>query len=219
MKHVSTERRGTVVASGPRGSFVVDDGAVSLRCASWEPGLVTMSPRAGVGYGIDPGGGAAQRVTYRGSTCTFEAWNHERPFRPDVALAFDGRNILLAGDPSAGAGVQVAIYDARGRERGRFGNATSGSAPDGFCNVTALSPCRAGVCVLDTNCDRVHVWSRRGEHVGNVRAGELFGLTHGHWLADIEPGARGETFVALGARREPLDAEVAEGVVFLVTGL
>ncbi len=215
VSHVSVDRRGAVVASGVLGSFVVEDGVVSTRCNSGPHGYVSMSPR-GVGYGIFPGA-PVRTIAYDGDACTITPWSLATPFRSVTAIGFDRKNILLAGSMPNNGGTQVAILDDHARERARFGN-PSGTAEDGFCWVHGLSACGAGVCVIDTNCDRIHLWSARGEHVGNVRASELLGVTR-PWLSAIEPGRRGEVFIATGVRREPAAAEVSEGVLFLVRGM
>jgi hypothetical protein len=91
------------------------------------------------------------------------------------------------------------------------------TADDGFCWVHGVSACASGYCVVDTNCDRVAVWSRRGEHVGNARASELLGLRR-PWLSAITTGRRG-VFIAAASQREPQAANVSEGMLFRVAGL
>jgi len=214
VSQVSVDGRGAAVASGVLGSFVIDDGAVTARCNRGSHGYVTM-PARGPGVGIFPGS-PVRRVAYEDDSCTITPWAYAPAFRSVMAVAFDRKNMLLAGSMPNGSN-QVAIFDERGRERARFGGARA-TADDGFCWVHGLSACRAGVCVIDTNCDRIRLWSARGEHVGNARASELLGVT-GPWLSDIEPGRRGETFVAAGARRSPASEGVAEGMLFLVSGM
>nr|MBK7065862.1 hypothetical protein [Deltaproteobacteria bacterium] len=215
VSHVSVDRRGAVVASGVLGSFVIEDGAVTTRCNRGSHGYVSMSSR-GPGYGVFPGS-PVRLVEYDDGACTVTPWTYENPFRSVSAVGFDGRNILLAGSMPDRGGNQVAILDDRGRERARFGS-PSGTAADGFCWVHGLSACRAGVCAIDTNCDRIHLWTTRGVHVGNVGASELLGVSR-PWLSAIEPGRRGEVFIATGVRREPTAANVYEGVLFRVSGL
>lgn len=212
---VSVDRRGNVVASGVLGSFFIEDGQVTARCNRGPHGHVALAP-SGDGFGIFPGS-PVRRVTYDDGACEIAEWTYERPFSSVTAIAFDRRNVLLAGAMPAGGGNQVAILDARGRERARFGNAR-GVADDGFCWVHGVTACGPGVCVVDTNCDRLRVWSSRGEHVGNARASELFGVPR-PWLYAIAAGRRGELFVAAGVRREPAAASVSEGMLFRVDGL
>ncbi len=215
VSHVSVDRRGSVVASGVLGSFVIDEGTVTARCPRPSHGYVTMSPQ-GVGYGIFPGSPVRQ-VEYTADGCQVTPWTYENPFRSVTALAFDRRTLLMGGSMPGNGGNQVAVYDERGRERARFGN-PRGTEEDGFCWVHGLSACRAGVCVIDTNCDRIHLWTARGQHLGNVRASLLFGVPR-PWLSDIVAGRRGELFVATGVQRTPANESVSEGVLFLVSGM
>ena len=214
VSQVSVDGRGVAVASGVLGSFVIDDGEVTTRCNRGSHGYVTM-PARGPGVGIFPGS-PVRRIAYEDGSCTVTPWAYAPAFRSVMAVGFDRKDMLLAGSMPDGSN-QVAIFDERGRERARFGGARA-TADDGFCWVHGLSACRAGVCVIDTNCDRIRLWSARGEHVGNARASELLGVT-GPWLSDIEPGRRGETFIAAGARRSPAGEGVAEGMLFLVSGM
>jgi len=215
VSRVSFDGRGTVVASGVLGSFVVEDGTVTTRCPRPSHGYVSMMPR-GPGLGIFPGSPVRQ-VEYTAEGCTVSPWEYQNPFQSVTALAFDRRTILMGGSMPDRGGNQVAIYDDRGRERARFGN-TRATEEDGFCWIHAISTCRAGVCVIDTNCDRIHLWTRRGAHVGNVRASALFGVQR-PWLSDIAEGRRGELFVATGVSRAPAADGVSEGVLFLVQGM
>lgn len=212
---VAVDRRGNAVASGVLGSFVIEDGQVTTRCNRGPHGNVALAP-SGEGFGIFPGA-PVRRVTYDNGGCEVAEWAYERPFSSVMAIAFDRRNILLAGAMPTGGGNQVAILDAQGRERVRFGNAR-GTADDGFCWVHGLAACGPGVCAVDTNCDRLRVWSARGEHLGNARASELLGVPR-PWLYALTAGRRGELYVAAGVRREPAAANVSEGVIFRVEGL
>ena len=216
VSHVSVDAHGAVVASGVLGSFVVADGAVAQRCNRGPHGYVTMSPRAGEGLGVFPGA-PVRAVVYRDGACDITPWTYANPFQSVMAVAFDRRDIVLAGSMPNHGGNYVAVYDAAGRERARFGNEHA-TADDGFCWVHGITACASGYCVVDTNCDRVAVWSRRGEHVGNARASELLGLRR-PWLSAIVAGRHHEVFVAAGAQREPSTANVAEGALFRVSGL
>jgi alpha-tubulin suppressor-like RCC1 family protein len=215
VSRVSVDARGAVVASGVLGSFVVEDGAVSQRCNSGSHGYVTMSSRAGEGLGVFPGA-PVRSVSYGGSACEITPWAYENAFGSVMAVAFDRRDVVLAGSMPDRGGNFVAVYDAQGHERRRFGNARATEA-DGFCWVHGVTACDAGYCVVDTNCDRVAMWSRRGEHLGNARASDLLGLQR-PWLTAIVAGRR-EVFIAAGAQREPRAENVAEGVLFRVSGL
>lgn len=216
VSHVSVDPRGAVVASGVLGSFVVEDGAVAQRCNRASHGYVTMSSRAGEGLGIFPGS-PVRSVTYSDGACEVAPWTYENPFQSVMAVAFDRRDVVLAGSMPNRGGNFVAVYDAGGRERARFGNQRATEA-DGFCWVHGVTACGAGYCVVDTNCDRVAVWSRRGEHVGNASASTLLGLRR-PWLSAIAAGRRREVFIAAGAQREPQAADVSEGLLFRVSGL
>ena len=212
---VSVDRSGAAVASGIGGSYVIDDGAVALRCNPSPHGYVTMSSRAGRGLGVFPGS-PLRGVTYDDGACAVEPWTYEPPFRSVMSVAFDGRDAIVGGSVE-GSGNQVAIFDERGRERARFGGARP-TGDDGFCWVHGVTACGAGYCVVDTNCDRVSLWSRRGEHLANVRASELLGVRR-PWLAAIVAGRRREVFIAASQIREPASEDVAEGMLFLVRGL
>jgi hypothetical protein len=211
---VSVDRRGAIVASGVLGSYLLEDGAVTVRCNRPAHGYVTLSPRRGVGLGMFPGS-PLRSVTYEDGACAVEAWTYEHPFRSVMALAYDRRDVIVGGSVE-GSGNQIAIYDDRGRERARFGAARP-TADDGFCWVHGVTACGPGYCVVDTNCDRLAVWSRRGEHVGNARASTLLGLRR-PWLSAVVGGRR-ELFVAASQLREPAAERVAEGMIFRVRGL
>ncbi len=212
---VSVGGDGAVVASGVLGSFVVEDGAVSQRCNSGSHGYVTMSPRGSEGLGIFPGA-PVRSVTYRDGACDIAPWAYTPPFQSVMAMAYDRRDVVLAGSMPDRGGNFVAVFDGRGRERLRFGN-VSATQDDGFCWVHGVTACGVGYCVVDTNCDRVALWSRRGEHEGNARASELLGVRR-PWLSAITAGRR-EVFIAASAQREPQAANVAEGLLFRVSGL
>jgi hypothetical protein len=211
---VSVDRSGAIVASGVGGSYLVEDGAVTIRCNRPTHGYVTLSPRGGGGLGMFPGS-PLRSVRYDDGACTVEAWDYEHPFRSVMAVAYNRRDVIVGGSVE-GSGNQLAIYDDRGRERARFGNARA-TADDGFCWIHGVTACGPGYCVVDTNCDRLAVWSRRGEHIGNARASTLFGLRR-PWLSAVVGGRR-EIFVAASQIREPSAERVAEGMIFRVTGL
>jgi hypothetical protein len=212
---VSVDRSGAAVASGIGGSYVIDDGAVAQRCNAAPHGYVTMSARAGRGLGIFPGS-PVRSVAYEDGACEVTPWTYEPPFRSVMAVAFDRRDVIVGGSVANNGGNQLAVYDDRGRERARFGSARP-TAEDGFCWIHGVTACDAGYCVVDTNCDRVALWSRRGEHLGNARASTLLGVRR-PWLAAIVAGRR-ELFVAASQVREPVAERVAEGMIFRLTGL
>jgi hypothetical protein len=160
-------------------------------------------------------GSPLRSVTYDDGACEVEDWAYEHPFHSVMAVAFDRRDVIVGGS-AEGGGNQLAVYDERGRERARFGSARP-TADDGFCWVHGVTACAAGYCVVDTNCNRLALWSRRGEHLGNARASELLGVQR-PWLSAVVGGRR-ELFVAASQLREPAAEGVAEGMLFRVRGL
>jgi hypothetical protein len=212
--HVAAGRGDTLAVSGPRGSYLLDGGTVSVRCDRSGHGRVWLA-RSGVGYGL-LANNSMRRVEYDDGRCSIDPWTYEHPLRSIVAVAAVDENLYLAGtDPASGA-VQIRVADERGHDRGNLG-ATNTQADDGFCSVSALGGCDRGLCVLDTTCDRVRAWSRRGRHIGNATASTLLGVA-GLTLTAVAPGER-ETFIAATARREPAAASVHEGLLFAVRGL
>jgi len=70
--------------------------------------------------------------------------------------------------------------------------------------------------VLDSNYRRLTVWSSKGEFVGSADLSDLLDLSY-PWIADFHIADDGQAyFVAANDRK---DSDVAEGVIYRVSGL
>jgi hypothetical protein len=188
VSHVSVDRRGE--RGGERRARELRDrrrgGHHALQP---RPARVRVDVLAREGYGIFPGA-PVRLVEYDDGACTVAPWTYENPFSLGVAIGFDGTE-----HPPRG-------LDARRAAATRWRSSTTAAASvcasatprapptTGSAGCTGSAPAGAGVCAIDTNCDRIHLWTTRGEHVGNVGASELLGVSR-PWLSAIEPGRRG----------------------------
>ena len=126
-----------------------------------------------------------------------------------------GGTIAKEVDPN-GPTVVLAL-DATGKEKLRMGKTERGSSDDRFGWVHAIGPCKAGVCVLDSNYRRVTMWKPSGAFVAAVSLSKLFDLKY-PWIADFDRDKSGTAYFVTGQDREGAKG-VAEGMIYRVKGL
>lgn len=222
IKEISWASGKLYASSGIFDSYRLTDGAVDVTCSQRARYLV-MAPDGRSGFGTFANSPIA-RVTFSDTGCEAADWaDFQSPFNNHNVLAFLGRDIAIGGvlsEQVEGSNPRVvAVFDANGREKLRFGKTDREHTPDRFGWVHAIEACGPGICVLDSNYRRLTIWdARSGEFKGHVELKDLFDLRYA-WFPDFEitGGRRGVAYFT--AAQERGDSDVYEGLVFRVTGL
>ncbi|MFO0665095.1 MAG: hypothetical protein U0174_14170 [Polyangiaceae bacterium] len=204
------------------------DGKQVAECTGRPLGYLFVDPSGKSGIGTFANATVA-KVTLSGTTCKTEPWAFQDLSTDDKrkgvltnaqAVGFVGGTIFLGGKLAKSADPNesnvVLALDASGKEKARLGKTDKDySSKDRFGWVHAISPCKAGVCVLDSNYRRVTAWKTDGKFVDSVDLSALFNLKY-PWIADFDRN-KTHTYFVTGQDREVKG--VAEGNIYRVTGL
>lgn len=228
---LSTDSAGNLWATnGVFASYKLDkNGKQTAKCEGRPLGYLFVHPSGKTGIGTFANATTA-KVTLDGAGCKTEPWafqdlsddaKRKGPLANAQAVGFVGDTIFLGGvlskkeDP--GGNTVVLAVDAAGKEKLRMGRIDKEySQKDRFGWVHAITPCKQGVCVLDSNYRRLTAWKvADGKFVGDVDLQKLFGLKY-PWVADLDRNKTHTYFVA-GQDRD--GSHVGEGNIYRVTGL
>lgn len=206
------------------------DGKESGKCDGKPLGYLFAHPNGKLAIGTFANSTVAKVALAADGTCKTEPWaftdlsqaaKRKGPLSNAQAVGFVGDTIFMGGtlakevDPN-GPNVILAL-DASGKEKFRMGNTARGATDDRFGWVHAIAPCKAGVCVLDSNYRRVTLWKSAGAFVASVDLSKLFDLKY-PWIADFDRDKAGATYFVTGQDREGAKG-VAQGTVYRVKGL
>jgi hypothetical protein len=142
------------------------------------------------------------------------------------AVAFLDDLILIGGsvkaNPDDNGSELVLAFDQDGKEQFRVGSTADSIEDSTHCWVHGVSGCANGICVLDSNCRKMVVWTAKGEFVGQVKLTTLFGLDY-PWYGDFQV-VGDVTYVAAGDTRnlaadENKSSDVVQGFIYRVHGL
>ncbi|MBI5502866.1 MAG: hypothetical protein HY907_21655 [Deltaproteobacteria bacterium] len=199
-------------------AYRLTDGAVDYKCEADPSGYIVPFPDGTMGVNYWSHADVA-KIAFTDTGCTAEKWAVESPIEMLQSAAFMGDLALLGGsvkvEGTDKSNNLVLAFNREGKEQFRFGS-TAESIEDGtLCWVHGISACAGGICVLDSNCRKMVVWSDKGEFVGKVNLSALFGLDY-PWYPDFQ--VVGDVmYVGAGQAREVRD--VAQGFVYRVRGL
>ena len=199
-------------------AYRLTDGAVDYKCEADPSGYIVPSPDGTMGINYWSHADVA-KIAFTDTGCTAEKWNVESPIDMLQSAAFMGDLVLLGGSVKSEASPNgnnlVLAFNKEGKEQFRIGS-TADSIEDGtFCWVHGISACPGGICVLDSNCRKMVVWTDKGEFVGKVDLSALFGLDY-PWYPDFQ--VVGDVmYVGAGQAREVSD--VSQGFIYRVRGL
>ncbi len=128
-------------------------------------------------------------------------------------------DILPFGDGFAVIGSQVSatkigLTSADGKVKALIGEA---DADKQICSLNSIVPCSQGVCVVDSNCRSLRVWSTDGKWVGVGKLGAMAGLRY-PWPVGF---AVGKDVAYMSMTHSPTDDKdkSSYGFVVRVTGL
>jgi hypothetical protein len=227
---LSTDSAGNLWATnGVFASYKVDKAGKQVgKCEGRPLGYLHVHPSGKSGIGTFANATVA-KVTLDGAGCKTEPWafqdlsddaKRKGPLTNAQAVGFVGDTVFMGGvlskkeDPN-GSTVVLAL-DAAGKEKARLGKIDKDySTKDRFGWVHAISPCKQGVCVLDSNYRRLTAWKTDGKFVADLDLSKLFGLKY-PWIADFDRNKTHTYFVA-GQDRD--GTRVGEGNIYRVTGL
>ncbi len=227
INHLSSDSSGRIMASnGIFAAYAVKDGKQEFECKTG--GHIELHPSGK--WGIAPWVNATVKmVSFEGNTCKVEEWvlkdlgNDKKrvgPLKNVNTAGILGDTILLGGIPVekvANREVrQVFAYDKAGKELFRFGSTDKTSGSDVFGWIHALSPCKAGICALDSNYRQISLWKKDGTHIGAIKLSALFDLKY-PWIADMSFAKDGTAYFVTGQSRD--GTKVAEGNIYAVKGL
>ncbi len=227
INYLSKDDTGRIMASnGVHAAYSVINGIQKFECTTG--GYVELSPTGR--WGVAPWVNAdVKLVSFADDSCTTEPWvlknlgddaTREGIFDSVNTAGFLANTVLVGGSVAEAVDEdgprQVALYTRDGREQARFGGSQETGSEQNFGWLHALSPCRAGICALDSNYRRLTQWSDKGDFVGALDLSALFDLKY-PWIADFDIAPDGAAFFLTGQKRE--DSDVAEGLVFRVEGI
>lgn len=210
--------------------FMSKDGEVVHTCT--ERGIGHIEPHDSGKWGIGSWVNADVKMIELGKdTCKPEPWvltdlnkdgSRKGPFKNVNSVGIIGSDIYVGGVMAEKVNNreprQVVIYDKKGKEKGKFGNAEKVSGDEVFGWVHGIEGCKAGVCVLDSNYRRVSMWKKDGKFVGAVDLKKLFDLSY-PWMNDFSVAKDGKAYFVTANDREPRKSGVAQGFVYVVEGL
>ncbi len=198
------------------------DLTVDYKCAPSPGGYMVAHQSGKWGYGHFVNA-TMSKVTFdeancKGAASFLDPQKKAGPFSMINAVALNGDTALIGGVLADGGKHVVAAFDKAGKEKFRIGNTSAAIVPeDGFGWVNAVSLCKLGICVLDSNFQGINTWSADGKkHISRISLKEVTGLTGHGWYNDLAVSKNG-TFLAVTHAREV--KQVNEGLVYRLTGL
>ncbi len=197
------------------------DFTYDYKCAPRMSGYLVPHASGKWGYGHFVGS-AMSKIDFdttgcKGDTSFIDPQKKAGPFAMIHTVAFNGDAVLIGGSLSDGGKHVVVEFDKAGKEKFRIGNTTAAVSPeDGFGWVHAISMCKLGLCVLDSNYRSIGVWTADGKkHLTRVSLKEITGLDYG-WYSDFVVSKAG-TFILAGQTRAV--KEVSEGLIYRLSGI
>ncbi len=224
---LSRDSLGRVMASnGIFDAYAIADGQLAFKCDT--RGYVELHSSGD--WGISTWVNSTTRlVEIKDQSCSSKEWvlkdlgddeKRQGIFSNVNTTAFLGDTILVGGIVAKSIDPDepriVVAYDRGGRELFRFGDDDTISPDAVFGWIHALSPCKPGICALDSNYRRFSLWSERGRFLGSADLGDLLGLDY-PWIADFDMSTDGGAYLLVAQDRE--GGEVAQGLIYRVEGL
>ncbi len=196
------------------------DFTVDYKCTPRPGGYMVVHPSGKYAFGHFVNGAVA-KIDFDATSCKstevdfINPAKNAGPFKMIDAMAFFGDLLLVGG--SAGDTKQVFAFDKAGKEKFHFGSTSkTGASDDAFGWIHAITPCKPGICVLDSNYRRISVWDKEGKkHLTNVPLKDVLGLNYA-WIPDMYV-AKDATYLLADQVRE--DGKVYEGLVYRLSGL
>ena len=199
-------------------NYVMNEGTVAYPCETDPNGYIVPSPDGTMGINYWSHADAA-KITFSDTECKSEKWAVESPIEMLHSAAFLGDLVLLGGsvkvEGTDKSNNLVLAFNKDGKEQFRIGSTAENIADDTFCWVHGITACPSGICVLDSNCRKMVVYSDKGELTGKIDLSALFGLDY-PWYPDFQM-VGDVLYVGAGQAREVSD--VAQGFIYRVHGL
>ncbi len=229
VKSLSKDSAGDLLASnGIFESYYISGGKLKYECKARGQGYIAMHPSGK--WGLGPFANATvNKLKFGDSACESEPWvlqdlsqegKRKGPFNNVNTIGFVGDLVLVGGilpksaDPNES---RVVIgMDAAGKEKFRFGSTDKSFGEQKFGWIHAIGPCKAGICVVDSNMRQLSAWTKDGRFVGSAKLSDAFGLKY-PWISSFSVTKDGTGYFAAGQSRE--NAKVAEGLVYRVKTL
>lgn len=229
VKSLSKDNAGNLLASnGIFESYYISGGKLKYECKARGQGYIAMHPGGKWGLGSFANA-TVNKLTFGDSACESEPWvlqdlsqegKRKGPFGNVNTIGFVGDLVLVGGILPKSADPNeprlVIGMDAAGKEKFRFGSTDKSFDEKKFGWVHAIGPCKAGICVVDSNMRRLSAWKKDGSFVGSAKLSEAFGLKY-PWIASFSVTKDGTGYFTAGQSREK--AKVAEGLVYRVKNL
>jgi len=199
-------------------NYVMNEGTVAYKCETDPNGYIVPFQDGTMGINYWSHADAA-KITFSDTECKSEKWAVESPIEMLHSAAFLGDLVLLGGsvkvEGTDKSNNLVLAFNKDGKEQFRIGSTAENIADDTFCWVHGITACPSGICVLDSNCRKMVVYSDKGELTGKIDLSALFGLDY-PWYPDFQM-VGDVLYVGAGQAREVSD--VAQGFIYRVHGL
>lgn len=229
LKTLSKDDKGNLVASnGIFESYMISDGKLKYECKARGQGYIALHPSGKWGLGSFANA-TVNKLTFGDSACESEPWalqdlsqeaKRKGPLGNVNTIGFVGDLVMVGGivpkskDPNESR-VVIAM-DANGKEKFRFGKTDKTFDEQKFGWVHAIGPCKAGICVVDSNFRRLSAWKKDGSFFGAVKLSDAFDLKY-PWVPTFSVTQDGTAYFAAGQTRE--NSKVAEGLVYRVKAM
>lgn len=109
--------------------------------------------------------------------------------------------------------TKLALHEKNGAVKMMVGDKKGDTR---ICNVRTVEPCKFGLCLVDSNCRAMRIWTTDGRFVGKLSLYKLLGLTY-PWVNALSVG-RDVSYMAV-SHKGLKNKKISVGAIYRIKGL